>query len=137
MNIAVAVDGSESALRAAQHALMLVQFLPETHLEIIFVTDFNKVEDERLLTESPKNLAAYQKKNVQPVIKMAREAGVEPKVTLLKGQTGPTIIKYVNASEVDQLILGSRGLNAFKGLIFGSVSEKVVKRMSCPVTLVK
>ncbi|MGN7409076.1 universal stress protein [Sporosarcina sp. SAFN-010] len=137
MNIAVAVDGSESALRAAQHALMLVQFLPETHLEIIFVTDFNKVEDERLLTESPKNLAAYQKKNVQPVVKMAREAGVEPKVTLLKGQTGPTIIKYVNASEVDQLILGSRGLNAFKGLIFGSVSEKVVKRMSCPVTLVK
>lgn len=137
MNIAVAVDGSESALRAAQHALMLVQYLPETHLEIIFVTDFNKVEDERLLTESPKNLAAYQKKNVQPVVKMAREAGVEPKVTLLKGQTGPTIIKYVNASEVDQLILGSRGLNAFKGLIFGSVSEKVVKRMSCPVTLVK
>lgn len=137
MNIAVAVDGSESALRAAQHALMLVQFLPETHLEIIFVTDFNKVEDERLLTESPKNLAAYQKKNVQPVVKLAREAGVEPKVTLLKGQTGPTIIKYVNTSEIDQLILGSRGLNAFKGLIFGSVSEKVVKRMSCPVTLVK
>ncbi|WP_025783951.1 universal stress protein [Sporosarcina sp. D27] len=137
MNIAVAVDGSESALRAAQHALMLVQFLPETHLEIIFVTDFNKVEDERLLTESPKNLAAYQKKNVQPVVELAREAGVEPKVTLLKGQTGPTIIKYVNASEVDQLILGSRGLNAFKGLVFGSVSGKVVKRMRCPVTLVK
>lgn len=137
MNIAVAVDGSESALRATQHALMLVQYLPETNLEIIFVTDFNKVEDERLLAQSPKNLAAYQKKNVQPVVKLAREAGVEPKVTLLKGQTGPTIIKYVNASEVDQLILGSRGLNAFKGLVFGSVSDKVVKRMSCPVTLVK
>ncbi|REB05516.1 universal stress protein [Sporosarcina sp. BI001-red] len=137
MNIAVAVDGSESALRATRHALMLVQHLPETQLEIIFVTDFNKVEDERLLTQSPKNLAAYQKKNVQPVVKLAREVGVEPKVTLLKGHTGPTIIKYVNSSEVDQLIIGSRGLNAFKGLIFGSVSEKVVKRMSCPVTLVK
>ncbi len=137
MNIAVAVDGSESALRATQHALMLVQYLPETHLEIIFVTDFSKVEDERLLSQSPKNLAAYQKKNIQPVVKLAREAGVEPKVTLLKGQTGPAIIKYVNASEVDHLILGSRGLTAFKGLVFGSVSEKVVKRMSCPVTLVK
>ena len=137
MNIAVAVDGSESALRAAEHALMLVKYLPETQLEIMFVTDFNKVEDERLLTESPRALAAYQKENVQPILELAREAGVEPKVTMLKGQTGPTIIKYVNANDVDQLVLGSRGLKAFKGLIFGSVSDKVVKRMQCPVTVVK
>lgn len=137
MNIAVAVDGSESALRAANHALMLVKYLPDTQLEIIFVTDIDKVEDERLLSESPRNLAFYQKKNVKPILELAREAGVEPKVTLLKGLTGPTIIKYVNANEVDQLVLGSRGLRAFKGLIFGSVSEKVVKRMQCPVTVVK
>lgn len=137
MNIAVAVDGSESAIRATNHALMLVKYLPDTQLEIIFVTDIDKVEDERLLVESPRNLAFYQKKNVKPILELAREAGVEPKVTLLKGLTGPTIIKYVNANEVDQLILGSRGLRAFKGLIFGSVSEKVVKRMKCPVTVVK
>ena len=137
MNIAVAVDGSDSALRATNHALMLVEHLPDTTLELIFVTDYNKVEDERLLKESPRNLAAYQKKNLKPVVDRAREVGVNPKITLLQGQTGPTIIKYVNANEVDHLILGSRGLNAFKGLIFGSVSEKVVKRMSCPVTVVK
>lgn len=137
MNIAVAVDGSESAIRATKHALMLVKYLPETQLEIIFVTDFNKVEDERLLTQSPKNMAVYQRENVQPIVKLARESDVEPKVTLLRGQAGPTIIKYVNANEVDHLIIGSRGLNAFKGLVFGSVSEKVVKRMTCPVTIVK
>ncbi|WJY27202.1 MULTISPECIES: universal stress protein [Sporosarcina] len=137
MNIAVAVDGSESAVRAAQHALMLVKYLPETEMEVIFVTDFNRVEDERLLKESPKALAAYQKKSIRPILELAEEAGVEPKVTMLKGQTGPTIIKYVNSQEVDQLILGSRGLNAFKGLLMGSISEKVVKRMRCPVTVVK
>ncbi|WP_432353129.1 universal stress protein [Sporosarcina sp. A2] len=137
MNIAVAVDGSESAIRATQHALMLVEYLPETQLEIIFVTDFNKVEDERLLTQSPKSLAAYQKKNILPILNLARDAGVEPTITLLKGQTGPTIIKYVNANEVDHIVIGSRGLNAFKGLVFGSVSEKVIKRMRCPVTIVK
>lgn len=137
MNIAVAVDGSESAIRATHHALMLVKHLPDTKLEIIFVTDFNKVEDERLLTQSPENLAAYQRKNVNPFVKVAQEAGVEPTVTLLKGQTGPTIIKYVNAHEVDQLVIGSNSLHAFKGSVFGDFNQKAVKRMKCPVTIVK
>ena len=137
MNIAVAVDGSESALRAAEHALMLVKYLPNTEMEVIFVTDIDKVEEERLLTESSKSLAAYQKKTIKPVLDLAHDAGVEPKITLLKGLTGPTIIKYVNTNEVDHLILGSRGLRAFKGLIFKSVSDKVVKHMQCPVTVVK
>lgn len=137
MNIAVAVDGSESAVRAARHALMLVKYLPDTKLEIIFVTDFNKVEDERLLKESSEHLKAYQQKNVRPIVRLAEEEGLEPAVTLLKGQTGPTIIKYVNAHEVDHLVIGSNSLHAFKGSVFGDLNQKAVKRMKCPVTIVK
>lgn len=36
MKSAVAIDGSENALRAAKHAITLVQYLPEAHLEVIY-----------------------------------------------------------------------------------------------------
>lgn len=137
MNIAVAIDGSESAISATKHALTLVKYLPDTHLEIIFVTDFNKVEDERLLKNSIEHLNAYQQRNVRPIVKLAEQEGVEPTITLLTGATGPTIIKYVNANEVDHLVIGSNSLNAFKGSVFGDINQKAVKRMRCPVTIVK
>ena len=64
MKIAVAVDGSENALRAAKHAIMLAQYLPETHLEIIYVADYNKAKDERLLSQSPESLALKREQKV-------------------------------------------------------------------------
>lgn len=53
MKIAVAVDGSNNVLRAVEHAIMVAQYLPEAHLEIIIIADYNKAKDERLLAQSP------------------------------------------------------------------------------------
>ena len=69
MKIAVAVDGSDNALRAAKHAIMLAQYLPEAHLEIIYVADYNKAKDERLLAQSPESLALKREQKIQPVAK--------------------------------------------------------------------
>ena len=67
MKIAVAVDGSDNALRAAKHAIMLAQYLPEAHLEVIYVADYNKAKDERLLSQSPESLALKREQKVHPV----------------------------------------------------------------------
>lgn len=137
MKIAVAIDGSDNAIRAAKHAIMLAQHLPDAYIEIIFVADFNKAKNERLLSQSPESLVLKREQKVNPVLSLAEEASVETKVTMLKGNPSQELIKYVNEWEVDQLVIGSRGLNTFQEMVLGSVSHKVMKYVNCPVTIVK
>jgi nucleotide-binding universal stress UspA family protein len=40
------------------------------------------------------------------------------------------------ASQADLLVVGSRGLGGFKGLLLGSVSQKCVRDATCPVVVV-
>jgi len=137
MRIAVAVDGSENALRAAKHAIKLAQYLPEAHLEIIYVLDYNKAKDDRLLSQSPESLALKREKKVNPVLELTKEAEVKTKVTMLKGNPSLEIIKHVNQMGIDQIVIGSRGLNTLQEMVLGSVSHKVMKNVKCPVTVVK
>ena len=137
MKIAVAIDGSENALRAAKHAIMLAQYLPEAHLEVIYVSDYNKAKDERLLSQSPESLTLKREQKVHPILELAKDVGVKAKITMLKGNPSQEIIKYVNSEEIDQLVIGSRGLNTFQEMVLGSVSHKVMKHVNCPITIVK
>lgn len=137
MKIAVAIDGSENALRAAKHAIMLAQYVPEAHLEVIYVSDYNKAKDEMLLAQSPESLSLKREQKVQPILELATEVGVKADVTMLKGTPSLEIIKYVNEKDIDQLVIGSRGLNTFQEMVLGSVSHKVMKHVDCPVTVVK
>ena len=41
------------------------------------------------------------------------------------------------SSEADLLVLGSRGLGAFSGMLLGSVSDRVARRAACPVVVVR
>lgn len=37
----------------------------------------------------------------------------------------------------DLIVIGSRGLGGFKGMVLGSVSQQVVRYAACPVTIVR
>lgn len=137
MKIAVAIDGSDNALRAAKHAITLAQHFLEAQVEFIYVADYNKAKDERLLSQSEESLLLKRKQKVDPALELAQNAGVKAKVTMLKGDPSQEIIKYVNKEAIDQLIIGSRGLNTFQEMLLGSVSHKVMKHVECPVTVVK
>ncbi|PID14872.1 universal stress protein [Sporosarcina sp. P34] len=136
MKIAVAVDGSDNALRATDYAIMLMQQFSEAKLELIHVIDFNK-EDERLLKQSPNSLAMYQKKKMQSALKLVNDSGIVAEVTMLRGNPHQQIIKHVNTNEIDHLILSSRGLKLLKKLVMGSVSQKVIKHVNSSVTIIK
>lgn len=41
------------------------------------------------------------------------------------------------SEDADLLVVGARGLGGFKGLLLGSVSERVLERSSCPVAIVR
>ncbi|WP_303969071.1 universal stress protein [Sporosarcina ureae] len=137
MKIAVAIDGSDHSIRAAEYALTLVENTPDAELEVISVTDYNKVEEEQLLLQNLKSLSLYQDRLVRPVVEMAEKAGVKTTVKLLRGKPDEEIIKHLQTEEVEQLVLGSRGMNLMQEMALGSVSRSVMEQANCPVTIVK
>lgn len=137
MQMAVAIDGSDNALRAAKYAISLAKCIPSATIDIIFVADYNKATNDRLQAQSPESVELNRKHKIDPVIQLAKEANIHTKTTILKGKPSEEIIRHVNEKAIDHLILGSRGLNTFQEMILGSVSHKVMKHVHCPVTIVK
>lgn len=137
MKIAVAVDGSENAVRAAEYALALAKNMPEAQFEVISVADYSQFQEEQVLLQNTKSLSLNQERIVHPILEMAENAGVNAEAVLLKGNPSREIVAYANGSDVAQLVLGSRGLNAMQEIVIGSVSRNVMKHAECPVTIVK
>lgn len=137
MRIAVAVDGSEYAIRAAEFAINFAKHIPEAKLEVIFVADFDKVKDDHLLSSSTESIELKRERKVNPIVALAKTENIKVSSVILKGEPNLEIIQYVNEQNIDHLVIGSRGRNTFQEMMLGSVSHKVVKRANCPVTVVK
>lgn len=136
-HILVAVDGSPHSSRAADHALKIVSFHPESLLEIVYVIDADHVKSDVLHHWNSHDEISIRKHRVVDVEEKVKQAGVRYQTTILNGVPGPTIVKYANENEVDLIVLGSRGLNVLQEFVLGSVSHKVAKRANCPVMIVK
>jgi nucleotide-binding universal stress UspA family protein len=69
----------------------------------------------------------------------ARVAKLTPGVTTISGTHERTPAKaLIEASDgADLLVVGSRGLGGFKGLLLGSVSQQCSHHARCPVTIVR
>jgi len=53
------------------------------------------------------------------------------------GDPSSEVIEIAKKEHVDLIILGSRGLGAIKGVLMGSVSQKIIQAAPCPVMIVK
>lgn len=70
---------------------------------------------------------------------LARVAGEAPEVVVRGGTRGdPPAVALVDASrEAGLLVLGSRGLGAFRGLLLGSVSHYLAMHTHCPMVVAR
>ena len=135
--ILLAVDGSENALRATTEAVKIASLLPKCVIEVVYVADFSKSRNEILHAQGKEELEFSRRKKLYPVEEQLRAENLSYEMIVLRGEPGPTIIEYANKEAFDMLIIGSRGLNTLQEMVLGSVSHKVVKRVKCPVLIVK
>ncbi|MFE0465316.1 universal stress protein [Kitasatospora sp. NPDC058965] len=70
---------------------------------------------------------------------VAREAGDRPAVPVtqlvLPGPAAAALLRQAEGAEL--LVVGSRGLGGFAGVLLGSVSRHVVEHAPCPVVVVR
>ncbi|GAB4074679.1 universal stress protein [Barrientosiimonas marina] len=135
--ILIAVDGSEHSLRATDEAVKIATLTKKSFIDVILVADFSKAKNEVLHSQGKEELKISRKKKLFHVEDKLESNNLSYDVNVLHGEPGPAIIQHANEGDYDLAIIGSRGLNTLQEMVLGSVSHKVVKRVDCPVLIVK
>jgi nucleotide-binding universal stress UspA family protein len=135
--IVVGVDGSESSRAALRFALaearqrgtsvraVGVWHVPVTAYGSAFVPP-NLILQEDLETAARDGL--------QRAIADAAAGDVEVETAVKEGQPADVLLKEAQTAEL--LVVGSRGLGGFRGLLLGSVSQQCAHHAPCPLVIV-
>ncbi len=146
--ILLPTDGSESARKAQEYAIelavstkarLLVLFVQQQHGRERVPPDleeFERVEniymtEADLLRGAAETIAAR-------TAEIARKSGVSNvEKVIAEGDPTQEIIATARARKVDTIVIGSRGLGDFQGLMLGSVSHKVAQMAPCTCIIVR
>jgi nucleotide-binding universal stress UspA family protein len=138
-SIVVACDGSAHSLNAAKVAAQLSKALNHP---LKLLTVFPGSRAERLIISGiwPSDLDQQQKEYGQKVFDSAQKAldgKVEPSEHIvLRGDPAHEITDYLEDHPGSHMVLGRRGHSLMRSLTLGSVSEKVMRHATGPVTIV-
>ncbi len=144
MKLLVPVDGSENSLRAIQYVLKMAKTHPS--MEVILLTAACPTDIIYFATDpfiGTSGTQVYQQcestfsEKLAAAKKIFDEAGIPVKAELIHGDPAQTIISYIEDKGIDKVVMGSRGLSPLKGIVFGSVTYKVLSNVKIPVTVVK
>ncbi|MGW0512449.1 universal stress protein [Streptomyces olivaceoviridis] len=128
------VDGSAESLAAAEWAAREA-LRRDRPLRLVHVWDWHpRGHDGEPANAAQRQLARHATRQAEERIR-----SVVPDVLLTDEQVeGPATAALLKAAEqADLLVLGSRGLTGFTGLLVGSVAQGVVAKATRPVVLVR
>jgi len=132
--IVVGVDGSDGSKLALRWAQRLAENLG-AHIEAVTAWQYPPTFGWPVPTGTwtPKSDADKTLESViNEVFGAQRPAGL--RLTVAEGYAAHVLIRA--SSQAMMLVVGSRGLGGFTGLLLGSVSSNVVHHAQCPVLVV-
>lgn len=140
MRILLAVDGSDTAARAARHAIALVKALRSTaDLHVLYANTV--MAGVTAIDLGPEALARYLERDARYALRRVRSqlkrAGIAYKEHHVVGDPAESIIRFLESRRCDLAIMGSRGHSALKNAFLGSVAAKVLANCTTPLTVVR
>lgn len=130
-------DGSEGAEAALDHAIdHALQYDASLHVLYVIEETIPAVE-----AGAPDVLEALEDRGEQ-ILDDARERASEAGVASIQasvaaGSPYRQILKYVEESGIDLIVMGTHGRRGIDRYLLGSVAEKVVRTAECPVLTVR
>ena len=133
------VDFSDFSRRALAHAVALAKWY-KAELTLLHVAP--SIPPPLAYSEVPSplaisNLSTEQlQKDLDLWADTARTAGVPVTVIVTTGEPVREIVARADQMHADLLVMGAHGASGFERLLLGSVTEKVLRKASCPVLTV-
>ena len=135
--IILGVDGSEAGWRALKYARNVAE---KYDAKLIIVHAYPRTSDLHDC-DGYDNLLFERKSRGQKIIETGRKligaSSITVEEDLLEGPAAEAILSVVQVRHADLVVIGSRGMGAIKGMIFGSVATKVSHHADCPVMIVR
>lgn len=141
-SVLCAVDFSQDSARALEYAASLarhgagrltlmhaVEPMPIGHDRMVGVVGFDVAGYERALEESGRA-------QLQQVAPDAAAVGTEVETVITRGKAYKEILRIATERQADLIVVGVHGRNALDRLVFGSTTEHLVRRATCPVLAV-
>jgi nucleotide-binding universal stress UspA family protein len=127
----VAIDGSQPSIEALMYAVRLCG--PEDKLLLFSVYDARPPNGDVKKQEAEKAVAL-----AAAVLKGKIDMPNTTVVVLpTQNSVAEAIVLYANEHQISSVVMGARGLSTLKKWWLGSVSEYVLERAPCPVTVVQ
>jgi nucleotide-binding universal stress UspA family protein len=133
----LAVDGSVHADRAAQYLARYATALDLSQTVVLYVQPA-----ETFPTHAPDGsevlveLSDIGMNATRSVRHILAAANLQYRVDTELGEPAVVIARAAQVEGVDEVVMGSRGMGQWKGLVLGSVAYKVIHRVPVPVTVV-
>jgi nucleotide-binding universal stress UspA family protein len=113
------VDGSVPSDSATDYLGALAARLPGSHVDVLHVRDPGGTDDA-----------------LAGAVARLKQAHAAFDVLVLRGDPAEAILRCAADRQAAEIVMGSRGLGRWGGLVLGSVATKVVQHAPLPVTVV-
>lgn len=146
-NILVPVDGSELSVKAAKYAIKVANC---ENARVICVHVIPAPEDISQFEGKPfYSLQAYYDvlgKSAKPwfgkIKEMAKAMGlsdnnIRTDIVANVSSTADAILNYASTTNINLIVMGTKGRTGLKRFLIGSVADSVVRHAHCPVLVVR
>jgi len=138
MTIVVGVDGSDGSIGALRFAREEAR-IRGVEIKVVNAWHIPPGIYGSGWTATQVDLDEYRKLAEKALAASVEEAGIADsgvEVTTILREGHAADVLCDEATSADLLVVGSRGLGGFRGLLLGSVSQQVVQHAPCPVVVV-
>jgi nucleotide-binding universal stress UspA family protein len=146
--ILICLDGSSLSEQILQYAseeaigadreVVLLRAVPLSHSTTIAVPGV--ISSIPPSPPGPQQLAAEEaeaKTYLDAKAKSLKKLGIKTECVVLVGNPGEEIVNYAHKHKVDLIAIATHGRSGLKRILFGSVTEYVIKNSKLPILLVK
>ena len=139
--VLVPTDFSESARHALTYGISFAREY-EAELTLLHVVENLTVGYASDLFPVPmaevfQEISGYARAELAKLGTEARAKNVTVEEVVVQGKPSAEIMRFARETEVDMIVLGTHGKGMLDQALFGSTTERVVRRAPCPVLTVR
>ena len=141
MHIAIAIDGSDHALKALDQAIGMAKDLKTAPSLSLVNVHLNALVSPVARGIDQKLVEAYMDEIADKELASAKarvaEAGLGAAVVKAHGEIVPELLKFIKDQKVDLMVVGGKGRGSLVDLLLGSVAGRLAETSPVPVLIVK